>query len=903
MKFSIFDHVQFNKTGRAICPSCLLVKGEGYRKHNLSVSLQPVDHGAYTCHRGCTNEQIRAAVGEVKPLEKTYIPTAAPPKPIEYKTSEAIETWQAILFDEKGRSGPKALEYLLDRGLDLKTLEYFKIGLTHRKFEWGGDWRAIPCIVIPYEIEEGQWLAKYFPNKWLPESERPDQQMAQPFVTARWYFTHQPDGKELWICEGEWDALLLGQKLYNEQSDISVCTATCGAGSVPKDLSPLDKYDRIVIFYDLDEAGEKGAKKLAEAIGDRAVIATVPAPENRKQGWDITDCIKHWEKDHLWVLEEAAKDAKPLTPEIPPKVRERAIALLKKAAPSMAHDFESFCEVGRALKAISELFFDDWFEWGWRHFSRHAINKEQCFQLFEEMTPAKGEGFEELGDRINSYTPPRPTTSKSRVLGYLNKMFGKRLRLNAMSKCVELDGVEIKPDYLYLDLMAYGIESSKDFVMDVFFRISTQNEYDPLKDYLEGCYSKYGESTLNLLDNPADRYFGTDNQTYNVFVKKMLISAVARALQPGAKVDTTLILQGKQGCGKSTFFNILAGEWFEDGMGSNIADINEKMKMHAAWICEWGELERIFSQRDDSVIKSFLTSTHDNFRRPWGRTIDKNPRRSIIVASTNKDEFLTDSTGDRRYWVLEIPNKVDLTTLAKERDQLWAAAVALFKKGEIWHLTKAEEADRAASNKDFHREDPWQEAISEYLQCRERVTTSQILSFAVKMDLAHQDRAAQMRAANVLKNLGWKKIKSDGNMVWKRLEVSEVSLVSLEVANTESQDRDTFNLGIPKDKKVSLSNQGGILIEENLLEKGSIPVETQSTEAIQTFRDTGTQKTVAQGTEKYPFFAGQIVVPKSGGLAGVPLTIQSVRSKTCVVKQDGIAALIELPTKILERAK
>jgi len=326
MKFSIFDHVQFNKTGRAICPSCLLTKGEGYRKYNLSVSLQPANHGAYTCHRGCTTEQIREAIGDSKPLEKTYIPTVAPPKETKYKTDGEIEAQsRALRSDKPSKNAPQALQYLLDRGLELRTIEYFKIGYTFKDFKYGDDWKQTPCLFIPYEIEAGKWLSKYFPNKWLPESERPDQEMAQPSVTARWYFTHQPEGKEIWICEGEWDALLLGQKLYNNQSDISICTATCGAGGIPKDLSALDQYDRIVIFYDLDDAGEKGAKKLAESIGDRAFIGTVPACENPKNGYDITDGFKEFGDQYLEMLQEASKrrEAPPVIEEIVEKIIEQ----------------------------------------------------------------------------------------------------------------------------------------------------------------------------------------------------------------------------------------------------------------------------------------------------------------------------------------------------------------------------------------------------------------------------------------------------------------------------------------------------------------------------------------------------------------------------------------------------
>jgi predicted P-loop ATPase len=69
------------------------------------------------------------------------------------------------------------------------------------------------------------------------------------------------------------------------------------------------------------------------------------------------------------------------------------------------------------------------------------------------------------------------------------------------------------------------------------------------------------------LENLATRYFGTNNPIYDIFLKRTLIAAVARAYEPGCKHDTTLVLQGKQGAGKSSFFNVLGGDWFDDSMG------------------------------------------------------------------------------------------------------------------------------------------------------------------------------------------------------------------------------------------------------------------------------------------------------------------------------------------------
>jgi predicted P-loop ATPase len=290
------------------------------------------------------------------------------------------------------------------------------------------------------------------------------------------------------------------------------------------------------------------------------------------------------------------------------------------------------------------------------------------------------------------------------------------------------------------------------------------NEYNPLITYLNKCHSDHPDTSI--LDTIATDYLGTTEPIYNTMVKKTLIAAVARAFRPGCKVDTTLILQGGQGIGKSTFFKVLAGDWFDDGLGSNVTDQNEKMRLSAHWILEWGELERIFSQRDASSIKAFLTSTHDSYRRPWGKTIETYPRHCVIVGSTNRDDFLNDSTGSRRFWVVPINQKINIRKLVENRAAIWGAAVQCFLNKEQWFLNHQEEIQRQELNKEYQKEEPWFEAIASYCGCKDRVTTSEILDRVLKIELGKQDKASQMRVTEVLRAIGWHKKPSNGIKFW-----------------------------------------------------------------------------------------------------------------------------------------
>lgn len=283
--FRITDHIDFDRRGRAQCPVCLK---DGKTAKNLA--LIPNTDGAYKCHRGCTPNDIRDVLGTPK---TEYIPPAltTPPKKPKYHSPETIQA----NADKLRYESQLAKQWLHDRGIDDAAIYAYKLGIAKKQVtryegQKVAERKVLPCITIPYSYEQG-YLQKYFIAPWLPKEERLNCRLMQDFgISARWWFTekHPKGRKELWIVEGEWDAILLAsQKGLNAD----VCTSTTGAGNVPNDLSDLDKYEKIYIWYDLDDAGTKGAEKLAHAIGKRASIATVPHPDNHKSGYDVGDAI------------------------------------------------------------------------------------------------------------------------------------------------------------------------------------------------------------------------------------------------------------------------------------------------------------------------------------------------------------------------------------------------------------------------------------------------------------------------------------------------------------------------------------------------------------------------------------------------------------------------------------
>jgi len=273
--FSISEHIEFNKNGRAQCPCCAVL-GKDTKRANLS--LIPGSEGAYKCHRGCTPEEIRQSLGIEK--ERQIPRTLAVPDKVKTYTPQALK-----LATDKLEESKKAKEWLNNRGINDELIKKFRLGIYQGREEN----TRIYGIGIPIEATETTFFIKRRNCPW--ETTYTGKEWSQWGIPASLFWGHKPENMtELWITEGEWDAILLGESARS--TTIGVLSFTCGCKSVPnaETLSKLPDIP-IKIFYDLDDPGIAGAQKVAKAIGKRATIATVPHHESHHQGWDSSDAL------------------------------------------------------------------------------------------------------------------------------------------------------------------------------------------------------------------------------------------------------------------------------------------------------------------------------------------------------------------------------------------------------------------------------------------------------------------------------------------------------------------------------------------------------------------------------------------------------------------------------------
>src|SRR5262245_34028023 len=301
-----------------------------------------------------------------------------------------------------------------------------------------------------------------------------------------------------------------------------------------------------------------------------------------------------------------------------------------------------------------------------------------------------------------------------------------------------------------------------------------ENTFDPVLDYL-GSLEWDG---LSRVDDWLVRYCGAQDTPFNRAVgRKVLIAAVRRVKEPGCKFDYILVLEGDQGVGKSTALKILARE--ENFSDAEILGVDKREQQEAVqgvWIYEVAELDGL-SKSEVTRVKVFLSKTVDSARPAYGRArVDRN-RRCIFVATTNESTYLRDTTGNRRFWIVPV-GKIDLVGLARDRDQLWAEAVALEAQGEplvlheeLWAVAEAMAQSRAEL-------DPWEDVLASQLAKWEaktfksdgaftlanndlgepewRVSTACLLN-VLDLDPDRQTNNHTKRLATVMRSLGWER--------------------------------------------------------------------------------------------------------------------------------------------------
>jgi hypothetical protein len=232
-----------------------------------------------------------------------------------------------------------------------------------------------------------------------------------------------------------------------------------------------------------------------------------------------------------------------------------------------------------------------------------------------------------------------------------------------------------------------------------------QNRFHPVLDYLDGL--KW--DGVPRIDTWLIDYAHASDTPYARAVGALvMVAAVRRVREPGAKFDELLILESEQGHSKSEMIEALAvkEDWYSDSVRLNVDDKQMIESSSGIWIAEFGELQGM-RKGEVEKIKAQLSRRSDRARLAYGRLPTVVPRQSVGIGSTNggkNDQYLADITGNRRFWPVEV-SRCDVKGVVRDRDQLWAEAAAREAAGAsirlpeaLWPAAQREQQARAVNN-------------------------------------------------------------------------------------------------------------------------------------------------------------------------------------------------------------
>ena len=292
--------------------------------------------------------------------------------------------------------------------------------------------------------------------------------------------------------------------------------------------------------------------------------------------------------------------------------------------------------------------------------------------------------------------------------------------------------------------------------------------FNPVRDYLDGLKWDGAERLTGLF--PV--YFGAERSLYTERVGLMfLISMVARIFAPGCKADHMPIIEGPQGSLKSTACRILGGAWFSDHLPDVGGGKDISQHLRGKWLIEVAEMHAM-SKADATLLKAFITRATERYRPSFGRKEVIEERQCIFIGTTNREVYLRDETGGRRFWPIKA-GRINIDALMHDRDQLFAEAVKSYRAGITWWPEKDfERLHIMPEQAERYEADAWEEAISSFLESKTRVTIGEVAREAVRIDTSRIGTADQRRIAAALDQLGWTRAKKDwkGNRWWEKCD-------------------------------------------------------------------------------------------------------------------------------------
>lgn len=351
---------------------------------------------------------------------------------------------------------------------------------------------------------------------------------------------------------------------------------------------------------------------------------------------------------------------------------------------------------------------------------------------------------------------------------------GYEFRLNVLDNSLEVNEEridDVTDAEIFSLLHARGL-TNVEVGRRAFLTDANQNRYHPIKNFLQhlewdkqdhiaqlSTYLKDSHSPIKYAD-------GTSSTVIHAFLKRWLIGAVGKVYNSQDVQNPMLILDGSQGKGKSYFAKWLCSPLpamhFEGAIKPDDKDYFRYLSTR--WIWEVGELGATMRKSDREALKAFITQQDVTYRPAHGRYVLNKPALASFIGTVNfEGALLSDPTGHRRFWPVNITAIEWSYTETVNICQIWAQAYWLYQNGETNRLNEEERRVHAEICQTYEVDDLMTEYIYEWFDV-DPDNTDWFTSTVSIMDrlktyanLKGSDRSLSMQLASSLHKIGLQK--------------------------------------------------------------------------------------------------------------------------------------------------
>lgn len=287
---------------------------------------------------------------------------------------------------------------------------------------------------------------------------------------------------------------------------------------------------------------------------------------------------------------------------------------------------------------------------------------------------------------------------------------GIKVRYNSISRETECENWRGSRNGLLTDIYSLqikkGLNMSREETANSLEKIAEENKYNSFIDMLQenrNDNSNILEEVYNCIHIKIRN--ALEEQFYRTLFKKWCINVVRLAhntLENDFSGQGVLVLQGEQGCRKSTFCRMLMPDkkLFKGDLSLDTTSKDSIIQNTKYILVEWGELDSTL-KGEQAKLKQFITATNDEYRASYGRYNEKYPRLTSYIGTVNKVDFLKDETGSRRFWILPV-KKIDIDKLSEiDICKFWGYIYTLFLNDEEYWLNDEDMIIMKELNRDY----------------------------------------------------------------------------------------------------------------------------------------------------------------------------------------------------------